>query len=974
MDKSLQALCDAIKKVIWQLKPQNNALSFLLLTGKDNQGKTTLLRQSHYQHVTVDAERSVDIYYNKQGLIVELGEAWLNESKNLLQYTLKQINRCHRTLKISGIILCVDINELLSSEPAQLTEHCKAHTQLLARFRQSLNYRLDTALIFTKLDAMAGFSEFYQNEHASDLKKPLGFSLNWATRQGKLLNNYKAQFEQFIEVLGQQVIHKMHPARSSLKRTLIREFPLQVASLGRAIQLFIQAISPQSFRLQAIYFTSAEQGGVSLDRLSKKIQHEYALVVQDKFPQSINHRAYFIEGALLAIQKQTKRIAPRIAVPHKWVTGVIAGTVGLSVAWVGIQYYKSNRLLDKASKELLTYDALMHQQSGDSSSALYHLTKASTTLDQMSSNSLYLPTIQQLKTQLHVHTKQFLQGNFLPSALAEIEQTIIDSHQTQTARYHALKIYLMLGEPTKFSEKDVLEWFRAHWQALPKNDVEKRLALLKRILQQPFQAVAINRQIVSDVRNYLNALPASYLYYSLAKNSFPQEQQPISIEGFELATKEVPIYFTKTGFQQILSTLPAISAQLQADNWVLARQDLNDLPTLLQQAYCYEYASWWQNFMRHSMPQHVQDYQQARHLTQMLHQSNAISNLVELVQQQTSPELTGNTTLFNQEIASKFTDLSLISHSTLNDLAVNISELEKFLTTLSVVNDQGRTAFNITKARFEGDSLSNPLSALYARARQLPEPVGNWIKQVADDTWFTLISDSRNYINQQWQQTVIREYQNVIARRYPFDATQTQEVAIADFDRFFSTHGVLNNFIEQYLKPFIDMSQPQWQLKEVNNYVLPISPDMINELIRANVITNMFFPDQGMTSKIEFSLQKLSLDPVVASLQLIIGNTKLNDTQDSESQTRFSWPQANAKLTLNSIEGGHYVLDEFGPWAFFKMLQKVNVLVDEQDSSNLQILFEVNGNSGRYILKTQNQINPFIPGILNGFILNDSIA
>ena len=56
------------------------------------------------------------------------------------------------------------------------------------------------------------------------------------------------------------------------------------------------------------------------------------------------------------------------------------------------------------------------------------------------------------------------------------------------------------------------------------------------------------------------------------------------------------------------------------------------------------------------------------------------------------------------------------------------------------------------------------------------------------------------------------------------------------------------------------------------------------------------------------------------------------------------------------------------------MLQKVNVLVDEQDSGNLQILFEVNGNSGRYILKTENQINPFIPGILNGFTLSDSIA
>jgi intracellular multiplication protein IcmF len=56
------------------------------------------------------------------------------------------------------------------------------------------------------------------------------------------------------------------------------------------------------------------------------------------------------------------------------------------------------------------------------------------------------------------------------------------------------------------------------------------------------------------------------------------------------------------------------------------------------------------------------------------------------------------------------------------------------------------------------------------------------------------------------------------------------------------------------------------------------------------------------------------------------------------------------------------------------MLEKVNVLVDSHDSSVLQILFEVNGNSGRYVLKTQNQINPFSPGILTGFVLKQEVT
>lgn len=973
MDNSLHALCDALKKIIWQLKPQHNPLSFLILTGKVNQGKTTLLRQSKLQHCAVSSERNADIYYNQHGVIVELGESWLNQSKNLLQDTLKQLNRCHRSLQISGLMLCVDINELLTAEPLELTEHCKAHSQLLQRFGLSLGYRVDIAILFTKLDSLAGFCEFFQYEHATDLNKPLGFSLYNTVEHNKLLDTFKIQFEQLIEMLGQQVINKMHPARSSLKRTLIREFPLQLASLRVAIQSLVQTLSPKLFRIDALYFTSAEQGGVSQDRLNKKIQHEYALTTQNQFPQSVNYRAYFIEGALSAFQAHTKRHTPSITLSHKWAAGVLAGTVGLSLLWLGHQYLKSAHILDEASKELLLYESMAGQEK-NKTPALYHLTKAAASLEKINSNSVSLLTIQDLKTRLRINAKQHLQGDFIPGVLHEIETIMTDAKQLQSARYQALKIYLMLGDAQKFSQPEVLSWFQQHWETEASEHVQKKLSLLKQILRQPLQPLPINRQIVSDVRNYLNALPASYLYYTLAKGYFPQATENISMDGFELANSQLPVYLTKSGFHQIIDKLPAITSQLQADNWVLARQDLSSLHTQLLQAYCYEYVAWWQNFMRRSSPLHFKDYQQAGHLTRLLNNSNAMGKLITLFQEQTSPEFGENSSLFNQEVASKFTYLSLLSQSAVRDLTLNLNELEKFLATISILNDQGRTAFTLIKSRFSGDTLSNPLSTLYARAQQLPEPISLWAKQIADDTWFLLINNSRTYINQQWQQTVFYEYQNHIAKRYPFDITQTQEVALADFDHFFSNHGALSNFIEVYLKPFLDTSHPQWQLKELNNYVLPVSPETINELIRANVITNMFFPQQADTSKIEFSLQKINLDPIVASLQLAIGKTELRDDQNTDSFTHFTWPDLNAKLTLNSIEGNHYELDELGLWAFFKILQKVNVLVDEQDSSSLQILFEVNGNSGRYLLKTENQINPFIPGILNGFMLTEVIV
>jgi len=974
MDNSLRTLCDALKKIFNQLKPQINPVSFILITGKHYQGKSALMQQSHLQYESVDPDGMIKLFYNSQGVILELGETWLNQSESLLTATLKQLNRCNKYVKISGVILCIAGNELLQGEPSQLIEQCKSHNQLLERFGEALGYCVDVAIMLTKLDTLAGFCEFFQSEHASDLKNPLGFSLECFPQRAKRIENYKQQFDQMIEVLGQQIINKLHPARSSIKRTLIREFPLQLASLRIPIQALIQNLSPAMFKLRSIYFTSAEQGGLSIDQLNKKIQHEYALTVQDKFPQSTNYRAYFIDGALNLFQKQTSRYAPQLNSNHKMIAGIATASAVFFLALLGYQHLQTSRLLDEATKELIIYETLLNQNA-DKTSVFYQLSLAEEKLGLIPINFMSPSIIKQLKIQLHNNTQHKLHDTFLPEFVSLIEEVINNQSQSQLHRYQALKIYIMLSDPQHFSEGEVMHWFSAHRKNNNLSDIsDKQRILLKNALKQPIQPIKINQQLVLDARNYLNALPTAYLYYSLAKGSFPQEKIQLKVEGFELASTEMPVYFSKEGFNKVISALPQITEQLQQENWVLGRQDLNNIQSQLEQAYCLEYSTWWQKFTRRSHPEHYQNYKQARQLAQTLYQNKSMSRLINLIQQNTSPDLADSDSLFNQKIAHQFTAVNLMASSANDELTQNLNELEKFLSTLSVVHDDGQTIFNLTKARFRGENMSDPLNSLYNKAKQLPEPVSNWAKQVADDTWFILINESKTYLNKQWHHTVFNHYKNTIANRYPLDSAQKDEVSLNDFDRFFAPQGILNTYVNTYLKPFLDTSQPQWQAKEVNGFRMPVSAELLDDLIRANIISNMFFPDSASKSKIEFSLQKINLDPVVANLQLTIGETTLTDNQNSDSYTYFSWPQPGAKLSLNSIEGNHFELDEEGSWAFFRMLQKVNVLVDNNDSSSLQILFEVNGNSGRYLLKTQNQINPFSPGILTGFSLKKDVV
>ncbi len=973
MDNSLSALCDTIKKVLSQLKPQANPLSFLVIAGKSEQGKSSLLKQSSLEEVPVFSEQHAKVYFNANGIIVELSESWLTNSKTLLQTVLKNLNKCHRSIKITGLIFCIDVNVLLNNEPGHLNEHKKAHLQLLNRLGSNLGYPIELAIICTKMDTLAGFSEFYQMDHVTDLAKPFGFSLDCANILAQKVTLYTQQFHYLVEQQGQHVINKMHPARSTIKRSLIREFPLQLASLRSPLQSFIQGISPKLFHLHSIYFTSAEQGGISVDRLNKKIQHEYALMVQDTFPQATNFKSYFVEGALKTIQRRCLQAPQRTSLSPKATIALSLGLALTGLLVLGKSYYTTAHLLEAANQELLTYDAL-NTQAATNQQALYHLSNAANKMDHISANAFSSPLIHQLKTGLYSNAKNKLYSDFIPSLINEVEHVVSNPTNTPLVRYQALKIYLMMHQPQYFSAREVQQWFNSYWQQQTPASSSKLLALLDKALAKPLPTQTIKSQVVSDTRNYLNALPDNYLYYSLAKESFPVQKETILIDGFSLVSNELPIYFTKTGFAQTSKDLAQLSHKLQKESWVLERQAVNNLAQTLLEAYANDYSSWWQNFTKKSQPYRYVDYQQGRQVTQQLQQSNALAQLIARVQQETKPDVNDGNSIFNQLIATKFTDINLVSTSTIKELSLRLADLEQFISTLSVINDGGKTAFTLAKTRFTNEHASDPLSLLYAQAQQLPEPLNSWINQIAGNTWVILINDSRQYINQQWQHIVFNEFNQSIAQRYPLDSSQEQEIAINDFNHFFSTHGTLNTFTEQYIKPFLDVTSAQWKPKAINEYIMPVSSETLDEIIRANIITNMFFPNYSDESRIDFSLQKISLDPVVTRLQLEIGSTSLQDNQSSESYIRFMWPQNNAKLALDSIEGNHYELAEQGNWAIFKLLEKVNVLIDEQDSSSLQILFEVNSNSGRYLLKTNNQVNPFTPGILNGFILNEAIV
>lgn len=575
MDDSLKTLCQALKVVFAMLKPKTNPLAFVLVVGKLHQGKSTLLQHSGLNAYPIPNE-DMALFYNEQGVVLEICESWLSQQHCLLSHVLKQLNRVHPAIRISGLILCVDVQAFFHIEHDAAKLEVQKQTQWLKRLIEGLGYSVGVSVFLTKCDGLAGFLPFFQSDHASEWLKPLGFSIDSRLNIQLVARQYRHQFDKLIEGLGRQVLPKLHAVRSSTLRTQIREFPLQLVSLRNALQSLAENLIKAGMNLQGLYWMSAASHGAPVDRLHHKFAHDYGLITQSKEASFRTHPAYFVQGAIEQVLDQNKQLRVYMSPSLRWVVGISVSLFITLLGGLGYEHFKTANLLDETSQELIAYELLI--KSGQKpTAATYHLSQALRSLESIPYPMQRLNSVQKLQTVLQTQTNQTLEHRFLPELLHTLEQQMRSPHSTPAEQYDALKTYLRLTSPSYFSLSAIQAWFETYWEKYPPPSPEKAKSLLVEVLSHPLKQIQINQPLVRDVRNHLKALPEGYFYYSLAKNLVTYKSTSIDIPGFVLAHTRLPEEYTKAGFLSEMKRLDEAANILLQEGWVLEKQDMDQI-------------------------------------------------------------------------------------------------------------------------------------------------------------------------------------------------------------------------------------------------------------------------------------------------------------------------------------------------------------------------------------------------------------
>jgi type VI secretion system protein ImpL len=266
--------------------------------------------------------------------------------------------------------------------------------------------------------------------------------------------------------------------------------------------------------------------------------------------------------------------------------------------------------------------------------------------------------------------------------------------------------------------------------------------------------------------------------------------------------------------------------------------------------------------------------------------------------------------------------------------------------------------------------------ALRETALAQPEPLKGWLLQLADGA--LQLGDRqqqaalakkrgddqkslREKINAAWQSDVLPFCTAAIADRYPADRHSALDATPKDFGRLFAPGGLIDAFVRDQLKPFIDMSHRPWRWRTADDLDLGARPESLHALELAATWRDAFFRDGSPVPAIEFGVQPVATDATGTHAALALGEQQRFDRGAPARLQTWRWPPPDGvqQATLSLGEGKGDVRSAEGPWAWLRLLDQATL--DRIAPDRFVATFRLASGSAQVELRAASVINPLQP-------------
>ena len=305
------------------------------------------------------------------------------------------------------------------------------------------------------------------------------------------------------------------------------------------------------------------------------------------------------------------------------------------------------------------------------------------------------------------------------------------------------------------------------------------------------------------------------------------------------------------------------------------------------------------------------------------------------------------------------------------------------------------------------DQLGTVVNQLQVDAARKPPPFNTLLNKLALDS-ADIVRSPRDRLNAQWKAAQIAAFfQNHLSGRYPLVRSSIQwnnagpsaatgapppantiqwvgqaptaavtspvtgppDAALAAFGQFFGPNGLMDRFFKQSLQPYVDTAAGAWRWRGPTGPEQSITPEALQAFQRAVVVRDAMFGPNSQAPAIRFQLVPLELSG--DANQVIIrmdGQTLAYTAGQAARVADLQWTGTSGQAQIEFLPptaGSPSQLNEAGPWAWFKLLDKANP--QSLGSGRFRVTFQLGGRQAVYELRAASGFNPFDLPELKGF-------
>ena len=268
-----------------------------------------------------------------------------------------------------------------------------------------------------------------------------------------------------------------------------------------------------------------------------------------------------------------------------------------------------------------------------------------------------------------------------------------------------------------------------------------------------------------------------------------------------------------------------------------------------------------------------------------------------------------------------------------------------------------------------GAGAGGAAAQLQDLAKDLPKPIAAMLQTVSQSSSAVTAGGASQELADAWRSKVLPLCQAAF-NRYPFVAASAADVPLDDFTHLLGPGGLIDQFFDQYLKPFVDTTQTPWRWQSADHAKLGLSAGSLAEFERAGQIRDALF-NGGQQIQVRFQLVPVALDPGVGQISLDIAGQTLTYNHGPTEPMQFQWPGTGGKtlvrMTATPASGGAAtIVEKDGPWALLRLLDSARVLGSGQPDK-FRLVFTTPAGQATFELNASSVRNPFTLSALRAF-------